>query len=763
MFFKRKSKGNDSSRLSVMSSTFIKLKDTLGLPTNHEPKQLFKEIVIGSLFLYLILEILSNRSMVAGLAAPFENPLMFICNIGMIALTMSMGLLMPKRHIGYLLSAVSWLWLGTVNFILLGSRTTPLTAMDFKMLTSVFTVIGRYLSFFQMIFFSVTMILLLITIIIICIKLPRTKWVPVKGMIGVAFAYTMMMLSFQLALATGQVSRNFGNIAHAYLDYGFAYSFTTSVVDRGIQRPSTYSEKNIDELINSMKDKIDAVAPPIDVHGQEHFRSLDTVQSEGSVDISDTLPPTENSEKLSEAEMTVNRQTSPNIIMVQLETFFDVKRLNDYVFNQDPIPNFTRLSETFSSGFVTVPSIGAGTANTEFEILTGMNLDYFGAGEYPYKTILAKQTVESFAYGLSELGYHTHGIHNNMGTFYARHSVYPRLGFDGFTSIEYMDDVTYNPTGWAKDENLIPEIMKVLEHTDSADFVFAVSVQAHGKYPDEPLLEHPEITLTPSDWPALDTEITEAYTMSTLDYQYQYYVNQLYEVDRFVGDLVDTLEDYPEPVMVVFYGDHLPTFELDEDSLSKGTPFQTEYVIWDNMGLEGKDEDLMAYQLGAHVMEILDYDNGIINRYHQTNMDSPEYEVNLELLQYDLLYGDKEAYGGVNPFNKKKVSRGVNKASIKDLSQKGEALFINGEHFTEWSEVFMNGVHKETLFIDSETLLIQLDELTMKDTFTVSQITKTGRKLSSTRAYTYYSDDHPMDLLDVISDQYFKGMYESKR
>ena len=35
-----------------------------------------------------------------------------------------------------------------------------------------------------------------------------------------------------------------------------------------------------------------------------------------------------------------------------------------------------------------VPSVGAGTANTEFEVLTGMNMRFFGPGEYPYKTVV---------------------------------------------------------------------------------------------------------------------------------------------------------------------------------------------------------------------------------------------------------------------------------------------------------------------------------------------------------------------------------------
>lgn len=97
-----------------------------------------------------------------------------------------------------------------------------------------------------------------------------------------------------------------------------------------------------------------------------------------------------------------------------------------------------------------MPSIGAGTANTEFEVLSGMNLDHFGVGEYPYKTVVKNRTCESMAYALQSAGYSTHAIHNNNATFYSRDRVYANFGFETFTSLEYMHDVEQNPLGWAK-------------------------------------------------------------------------------------------------------------------------------------------------------------------------------------------------------------------------------------------------------------------------------------------------------------------------
>ena len=77
---------------------------------------------------------------------------------------------------------------------------------------------------------------------------------------------------------------------------------------------------------------------------------------------------------------------------------------------------------------LTVPVVGAGTANTEFEVLTGMSSRFFGPGEYPFQTCLKDQTVESVAYDLKENGYATHAIHNHRAAFYSRNEVYPQSG-----------------------------------------------------------------------------------------------------------------------------------------------------------------------------------------------------------------------------------------------------------------------------------------------------------------------------------------------
>ena len=86
------------------------------------------------------------------------------------------------------------------------------------------------------------------------------------------------------------------------------------------------------------------------------------------------------------------------------------------------------------------------------------------------------------------------------------------------------------------------------------DYVYTISVQGHGAYPDEPLLEDPEI------------EVTGAKTDAENN-KWEYYANEIHEMDKFVAQLVKALEDYDEDVVLVMYGDHLPTMGLEVEDL----------------------------------------------------------------------------------------------------------------------------------------------------------------------------------------------------
>ncbi len=110
-------------------------------------------------------------------------------------------------------------------------------------------------------------------------------------------------------------------------------------------------------------------------------------------------------------------------------------------------------------------------------------------------------------------------------------------------------------------------------------------------------------------------------------------------MDQFVKELTDTLSQLDEDVVLVMYGDHLPTMGLTVEDMENRYLFQTEYVIWDNMELEKKDANIAAYQMAAEVMNRVGIHEGNVFRYHQARRKTKNYQADLEMLQYDTLYG----------------------------------------------------------------------------------------------------------------------------
>ena len=103
--------------------------------------------------------------------------------------------------------------------------------------------------------------------------------------------------------------------------------------------------------------------------------------------------------------------------------------------------------------------------------MTGISVKFFGPGEYPYKSILREVTCESTPYDLRPLGYTSHAIHNHRGAFYGRNKVFSNMGFDTFTSLEYMNNVMKTPRNWAKDGVLTEQILDALGSSEGPDYI----------------------------------------------------------------------------------------------------------------------------------------------------------------------------------------------------------------------------------------------------------------------------------------------------
>ena len=637
-----------------------------------------------SVLLILVIEVLARHSLTDGIRFVWDHPFLTLLSAAILTAFYALALLVPKRNFVWLCITVVIVGLAVTNSILLCFRITPLAATDIALLTSVFEIMGIYLTVWQIILLVLLVLVVIAGLIYLGIRMKKQGYHPLLAVCNAVISILAVVLMIHIGDARGWLQTEFANLPDAYADNGFVYCFTRSLFDRGISKPDTYDEDTVDNILEDMK-----------------------------------------KQKTNEVE------EKPNIIFIQLESFMDLKRMQGVTYSEEPTPVYSSLRKTCPGGFLKVPSVGAGTANTEFEILTGMTLDYFGAGEYPYKTVLQDETCESMAYNLRELGYRTGVLHNNTGSFYSRNKVFANLGFDYFVSSEYMENLSYNPIGWAKDKVLTGQIQHILKATSGPDLIYTITVQDHGKYPTE-LLENPHIKV--SGFAPEDEERQNAFT---------YYVNQCHETDAFLGSLIATLNAFEEPVVLVLYGDHLPNLDITEEELASGNLFQTEYVIWSNKKmledyeLSKKNENLYAYQLSAHVLKLLGMNNGLLTKFHQMYHNYDNYKSNLKILQYDMLYGKKEIYDGLSPYEPTDLQMGFDPIRITDVSSVGGSVYVMGKNFTESSFVFIDGKKQDTVFLNENTLMVSDKELEGGEEVYVAQLTDVSAQLSSTEVFIY--------------------------
>lgn len=603
--------------------------------------------------LELVIESLNRKSVTGCIQYMLERPLLFIFNTLIIMLTVSIALFFKREIFVFTTISVVWLIFGIVNFVILQFRVTPFSAVDITLLESAISVSGHYLNPLNIAMIFLAAVLVVVSIICLYRKAPKhthttQKKIIVSGIAVSLIAFAIFFLRYQ-SNSVQALATNYTNISEAYENYGFVYCFTNSILDTGIGKPEDYSEERVDKIISS----------------------------------------------LPEAKEVTDKK--PNIIFIQLESFFDVDELKKLKLSKDAIPNFHKLQKKYSNGLLTVPTVGAGTVNTEFEVLTGMSQRDFGTSEYPYKTVLRNTTAESICYDLKKLGYQTHCVHNNEGTFYGRNKVFVNLGFDTFTSMEFMNGLEDNPNGWKKDRILTGEIIETLDSTKGPDFTLGITVQSHGKYQGFEV-ENALIQVLK----APDEDLKEAY---------QYYVNQLYEVDQMIGDLVKALEKRKEDTILVLYGDHLPSLDMEKEDLHDSNLYQTQYVIWDNMGLSRKEKNIASYQLYPEVLGRAGIHEGNITRFHQeAEWKTKSYHEDLKVLEYDMLYGEKYAFKGLEPYQPTELLMGTEPVKVDDVVKNEQGYLMAGSNFTPYSHVLFDGEELSVHWIDSGHIQI-LDEI----------------------------------------------------
>lgn len=642
-------------------------------------------LTLVAIVLNLLIETFARHSFLKSMSFMIQSPAVFFCNVLLIFILLSVSLLFRRRIFATCMLSILWLTLGVANGIILSNRMTPLTINDLSNLKEGAAIVTTYFSTLTLILAIIGIAVLIFVIVILYRKLPKLqeKVNRKKAIAVIAIIVVGSVGILQTSIKAGVLDTFFGNLAYAYRDNGVPYCFLVTWMNKGISKPDNYSAEQIESIFKNGE------------LGKDNIYT-------------------------SEKDDDTNVEHKPNILFLQLESFIDPTLVEGLEYSKDPIPNYRQLMKDYSSGYLTVPAVGAGTANTEFEVMTGMSVKFFGPGEYPYKSILRETTCETAPYNLKHLGYSTHAIHNHRGAFYGRNKVFANMGFDTFTCLEYMNNVMKTPKNWAKDALITEQILDALESTKSPDYIYTISVQGHGKYPTEQVLENPAITVNKAD-------------SQEQKWAYEYYVNQVYEMDLFIKELTDTLQNYDEDVILVMYGDHLPALDMTEEDMRSGSLYKTQYIIWDNFGMERQHKDIKAYELTSEVMQRLDISVGMMTKYQQNYRNDKNYKNNLQALCYDMLYGDRYIYGGENPYKPTKLKMGVKDIKVDEIVKIGEDYYIKGQNFTEFSKISLDGEILKTVYL-GPTILALKEKVDPEDVskMKISQVEKNKEILSTT-------------------------------
>ena len=528
--------------------------------------------------------------------------------------------LFGKIWIGTIVAYLPLIILNIANYFKTYFRDEPLKMTDLSLISEMQNITQNYeLKISLGIILGVILAVAAIYVAARYFKTKKIKWyINISGVIATVLC---MLLSYNLIYTDKQLYEKIPTFAIEYHDtdmakhHGMLYSFLVSADSATYQMPAGYSDDRAEEILSGY------VSAPV----------------------------SEQKEKI-------------NVIAIMGEAFFDVTRgeTAQFVSGEDPYRNYHKIKAEGYHGEMIVPGFGGSTETTEFEFLTGAS-QYALDQSMPtaYKTYVTQPAYSLVRYFKDE-GYDAVAIHPGYAWFYNRQNAYLHLGFDEFISREKMDENPPMIYGYIEDEYTTQQIIdNYLNHYNSNPetpyFNFTVTIQNHGPYPDfdndrDVVYERPEGMSDEHFWVINN------------------YLTGVRDTDELLGDICDFAESREEPVVVLFFGDHLPY--LDEkiecfDALGYNishrnqegieNKYSVEYVMWSNDAAKniignvkrGKGPEISSGFLGAELLDYMRVDKPAYFEFvssvrKKINVISPNYYKSGDEIFYGLDGENKE-------------------------------------------------------------------------------------------------------------------------
>ena len=275
-----------------------------------------------------------------------------------------------------------------------------------------------------------------------------------------------------------------------------------------------------------------------------------------------------------------NILTDSTVILILSESFSDPLRVPGISFDIDPMPNIRALKDVTTSGLMLSPGYGGGTANIEYQSLTGMNLANFNDQLIsPYQQLVPSQkNVYTFNQIWNDACQVqcSYAFHPYLKNFYLRDSNYKKFGFKYFRTIDSKPALKYQDhidAGYVSDASAYQNVIDQLNQSDGeSQFIQLVTMQNHLPYGDY----------------YTNNEFKEADTSTGLDeneeVQIDTYAKGISYTDQATATFLDQLNMIEQPITVIFYGDHLPGIYASAAKYKENqlTLHESDYFIWSN-------------------------------------------------------------------------------------------------------------------------------------------------------------------------------------
>ena len=479
-----------------------------------------------------------------------------------------------KASTGFCIAALIPAIFGLANFFVVSFRSSPIVPWDFLSLGTAMSVADNYT--FTLTWKATFSLMAFIWIMLLSSKSTvrfQKKRIRLPGV----FILALMLSIYISGIQKTSVQDFFGmdttlfTLNVLYRNNGIAAAFLGNLRFLNIEEPEGYSVSRVEEIEKNTEEQPD--------NGHRETTAADTGDKENEADY-------------------------PNIIVIMDEAFSDLSVWGDFETSEEVMPFFKSLQEESVGGEVYVSVKGGNTANTEFEFLTGDTMGFLPVGSVPYQQYINSTTPALPGY-LKSLGYSTTAIHPYNASGWDRDVVYEYFGFDEFLSLDDFDN-PLKMRGYVSDRSAFDKIIEELESKEDGErsFIFEVTMQNHGGYSKATPDFDSYVKLT--DVKAKTTSVLAA----------EKYLTLMNETDRALQDLILTLQEQDEPVILLMFGDHQPsdyitnviqricglggTETLEEVQQGYRVPF----LIWSNRGLEHRYYDgISVNYLGGVLMD----------------------------------------------------------------------------------------------------------------------------------------------------------------